>query len=201
MQQFLCSKWVWNEERLKTQMSWNIQKVKVKICQTSRNDEKKSNVKDCHTTAKIIRLKLVKTLEVNFFFITKWSGKWLGRCHWWIDKQFRHRLRTWKGYFEKDDIFDVQPKNILIPKANIHLIEDWGEKEEKKSEEESQKERERRKEREPKKIKEIRGVGKLKWSLNWQKMLNHTQRDNSIFLPKWLNLFLTIIHLFNSLLR
>ena len=67
MQQFLCSKWVWNEERLKTQMSWNIQKVKVKICQTSRNDEKKSNVKDCHTTAKIIRLKLVKTLEVNFF--------------------------------------------------------------------------------------------------------------------------------------
>ena len=54
--------------------------------------------------------------------IATWSGKWLGRWHWWIDEFIFEKQDS-----EKDDVSNYQTENILIPEADIHVIENWEE--------------------------------------------------------------------------
>ena len=72
---------------------------------------------------------------------------------------------------EKDDISDDQLKNILISEANLHVIQDWGGKEEKKNGEESKKDRvdapeaEERPKGESKEKEKEKGKKKGKWKV------------------------------------
>ena len=99
--------------------------------------------------------------------------------------------------------------NILIPEANIHVIDDRVENPEDSVEESQEdrvdvleakekpegqsKEKEKRKGKEKAKGKEE--AKKVEVTLNWWKKASPHPKNNIIFLPRWLILFLIITHL------